>query len=148
MSDETAAAGVADALERLRLAEAKLARRRQAVSGLTDTDRTAMRYILEAADAGREVTPSRLATRMHMSPASATVLVDRLVEAGLVQVSPHPTDRRKKLVVPADRDLDPDHIDPLTRRIRTLAATLPAAEAAIIAAFLEEVIGVVGATRA
>lgn len=148
MSDEAAAAGVANALERLRLAEAKLARRRQAVSGLTDTDRTAMRYILEAVDAGREVTPSRLAKRMHMSPASATALVDRLTGAGLVLVTPHPTDRRKKLVVPADRSLDPDHIDPLTRRIRLLAATLPAAEAAIIAAFLEQVIGLVGATKA
>lgn len=138
---------VADVLEQLRLAEARLARRRQHESGLTETDRAAMRFLLESVDTD-EVTPTMVANAVHLSPAAGTALIDRLVARGMVHVEPHPRDRRKKLVRPFDRTADPDHLDPLTTQLRDLAARLPAQEARVIAAFLEKVRAAVVATVA
>jgi DNA-binding transcriptional ArsR family regulator len=132
---------VAGILERLRLAEARLARQREQ-TGLNETDRAAMRYLLERVDT-EEVTPSRIARALHLSPASGTALIDRLVDRGLVVVDAHPHDRRKKIVRPFDRNVDPDHLDPLTTRLRTLAADLPVHDARVVADFLEEVLATV-----
>jgi DNA-binding MarR family transcriptional regulator len=129
---------VAALLEQLRLAEARLARRRQQESGLTETDRAAMRYLLERVST-QEVTPTMIARALHLAPASSTALIDRLVARGMIVVGPHPRDRRKKLVQPIDRTIDPDHFDPLTTRVRHLAARLTQHDARIIADFLESV---------
>lgn len=43
-------------------------------------------------------TPSQLAARAGITTASATELLDRLTQVGLVQRAPHPNDRRKVLV--------------------------------------------------
>ena len=129
---------VAMILEQLRLAEARLARRRQHESGLTESDRAAMRFLLEQVDLG-DVTPTMIARAIHLSPAAGTALVDRLVAHGMVQVEPHPRDRRKKLVRPFDRNIDPGHLDPLTARLRELAATLSDDDARVVAAFLDNV---------
>lgn len=131
---------VAGLMERLRLAEAKLARQRQAASGMNRTDRAAMRAIIECSDAGTPTTPSRLAAHLDISPGSATALVDRLAAGGFVTVSPHASDRRKKLIIPFDRTLHADHIDPLTSSIRALASTLDTEEAAVITRFLQRVL--------
>jgi DNA-binding MarR family transcriptional regulator len=133
---------VAAILERLRLAEARLARRRQQQSGMTESDRGAMRYVLERVD-GEQVTPSKLARGLHLSPAAGTALIDRLVARGLLSVQPHPSDRRQKILQPLDRNIDPDHIDPLTMRLRAIAAELEPEEARIIAAFLDDVLAAV-----
>lgn len=130
---------VAGILERLRLAEAKLARQREQQTGMNESDRAAMRYLLERVDT-EEVTPGMIARALHLSPASGTALIDRLVARGLVVVGGHPRDRRKKLVRPFDRNVDPDHLDPLTTRLRTLADSLPTGEARVVASFLEEVL--------
>ncbi len=130
---------VAGILERLRLAEAKLARQREQQTGMNESDRAAMRYLLERVDT-EEVTPGMIARAVHLSPASGTALIDRLVARGLVVVGGHPRDRRKKLVRPFDRNVDPDHLDPLTTRLRTLADSLPTGEARVVASFLEEVL--------
>lgn len=131
---------VAGLMERLRLAEAKLARQRQAASGMNRTDRAAMRTIIECSDAGTPTTPGRLAAHLNISPSSATALVDRLAAGGFVTVSPHASDRRKKVIIPFDRTLHADHIDPLTSSIRALAATLDAEESAVITRFLQRVL--------
>lgn len=130
---------VAGLLERLRLAEAKLARQREQQTGMNETDRAAMRFLLERVDS-EEVTSGMIARAVHLSPASGTALIDRLVARGLVIVAGHPRDRRKKLVRPFDRNTDPDHLDPLTTRLRALAAQLPASEARVVATFLEDVL--------
>ena len=133
---------VAGVLERLRLAEAKLARRREQQTGMNATDRAAMRHLLERVDT-EDVTPSMIVRALHLSPASGTALIDRLVARGLVVVEPHPHDRRKKIVRPFDRNIDPDHLDPLTMQLRRLASGLPASEARIVASFLEDVLATV-----
>lgn len=138
-SDEPDVAGI---LERLRLAEARLARQRERQTGLNETDRAAMRFLLERVDT-EEVTPTMIVRALHLSPASGTALIDRLVDRGMVTVNSHPHDRRKKLVRPFDRNLDPDHLDPLTMRLRRLASRLPATDARVVAGFLEEVLATV-----
>lgn len=134
---------VFSALERLRLAEARRARRRQSQSGLIESDRAAMRLVLEADDHGIDVTASLIAARLGLSPASTTALVDRLVDAGLVTVRPHPSDRRKKLIQPIDRSLDPDRLDPLTVRLRDAVQALSGSDALVVQAFLDAVIAAV-----
>lgn len=136
---------VAEILEQLRLAEARLARQRQLQSGLTDTDRSAMRYLLERMDT-QEVTPTMIARALHLSPAAGTALMDRLVSRGLVDIEPHARDRRKKLVRPFDRNMDPDKLDPLTSRLRSLAAELTDIEARTVGAFLHKVLAAVAGT--
>jgi hypothetical protein len=134
---------VAQLIEQLRLAEARLARQRQSASGLNDTDRAAMRFVLEYSDSASPVTPSVLATALHLTPPAMTAVVDRLVKGGFITVTPHPTDRRKKVIEPFDRTLDPDHVDPLTTRIRVIAAALAPADAAVVTSFLEQVLDAV-----
>ncbi|WP_109212164.1 MULTISPECIES: MarR family transcriptional regulator [Microbacterium] len=143
----TATDAVALALERLRVAEARLARSRPERSGLTSSERNAMRFIVESDRTSTEVTPMSIATRLYLSPSSATSLVDRLVARDLVRVSSHPSDRRKKLVSPTDLDFDPDRIDPLTTSLRALAGALSEADARVVAEFLEHVVDAVNATH-
>lgn len=133
------AVDTAKAVEELRLAEAHLARRRQTACGPSDTDRMAMRFILESADEGREVTPSLIAQHLGLKSASVTALLDRLGRGEMVDVRPHPTDKRKRLVVPVDRSDDPDVIDPLTATIRNLSADLSDQEAELISGYLRKI---------
>ena len=133
---------VARILEELRLAEAGLARKRQLQSGMTDTERPAMRYLLERVDT-HEVTPTMIARALHLSPAAGTALMDRLVAQGMIDIEPHARDRRKKLVRPFDRNLDPDELDPLTSRLRSLADELTDGEARTVGRFLHKVLAAV-----
>jgi DNA-binding MarR family transcriptional regulator len=136
---------VAGVLERLRLAEARLARRREQQTGMNETDRAAMRYLLERVDS-EDVTPSMIVKALHLSPASGTALIDRLVARGLVVVEAHANDRRKKIIRPFDRNIDPDHLDPLTMQLRSLASELPPDDARVVASFLEDVLALISGT--
>ena len=49
---------------------------------------------------GEPIGPVELSRRLHMTSASATVLVDRLEEAGHVVREPDPTDGRRRVVRP------------------------------------------------
>lgn len=121
--DRPTAAAIA--VERLRLSEARLARRRQSDCGPSENARAAMRYVLDRTDAGENVTPTAIAQHLGVSTASVTGMLDRLRHGGLIAFAPNPEDRRSKLVVPFDRDADLEDIDPLTARIRQLASELP-----------------------
>lgn len=129
----------ADAIEELRRAEAHLSRRRQTACGPGDTERIAMRFILEQADAERPVTPRDLADHLGVTSASVTALLDRLRQGQMIEVRPHASDGRKKLVMPVDRTDDPDLIDPLTAGIRELAADLSPSEAELLAGFMDRI---------
>lgn len=65
--------------------------------GLGTTDVTAL-YLLGAGPLG----VAELSERLGIRTASTTVLVDRLAAAGHVRREPHPTDRRRTLVVLED----------------------------------------------
>jgi DNA-binding MarR family transcriptional regulator len=127
------------AVERLRLAQARLRRQRSGQTGLNDTDRAAVRYLAELGDDGVEATPTMIADQLDLSPSSVTALVDRLVAKGLVSVVPHPADRRSKHILAFDRTIEPDRIDPLTARLREISASLTPPEATLITEFIDRV---------
>lgn len=133
----------ARAAEMLRLAESRLARRRQTECGPSENARIAMRYVLERADAGEDVTPTDIARHLGVTTASVTGMLDRLHVGGLLAFRPNPDDGRSKLVVPFERGLDADDIDPVTAHIRRLADELPPAVAGQVARFLERITAVV-----
>lgn len=142
---EDPATTAAMAVERLRLAEARLSRRRQSDCGPSENARAAMRLVLERSDEGQSVTPTEIAHALGISTASVTGMLDRLHAGGLVGFVANPSDRRSKFVVPYDRGADPDVIDPVTARIREFALDLPADAAGQIAMFLDRVREVVDA---
>lgn len=129
----------ARAVELLRLSEARLSRRRQTDCGPSENARSAMRFILERADAGEDVTPSAIASHLRVSGASVTGMLDRLHAGGLISFAANPADRRSKLVIPFDRSADPDDIDPITAKIREFAAELTPEVAEQISTFLDRV---------
>lgn len=128
--------GAADALESLRRAQTTRSRQQSATQGHGETDRLAARHVLEQARAGHAVSPTTLARHLEISSASTTAVLSRLVLAHLVTMERHPDDARRKIVLPADITDDPDLYDPVTKRIREIAADLSPAEDELITAFL------------
>lgn len=129
----------ARAVERLRLAEARLSRRRQTECGPSETARAAIRYILERSDAGSDATPTEIAEHLGLSTASMTGILHRLRAGGLISFVRNPDDGRSKLVVPVDRSTDVEDVDPLTSKIRGFAEALTEREAEHVARFLDAV---------
>lgn len=148
MSEIVAAeAGVADParpdvaalLESVRRADARIGRRRRHAAGLSETDRAAMRFLVET---GRttEVTTTMIVAALNLAAASGTALVDRLLARGLVVVALSSQDRRKKIIRLVDDSVNPDDLDPLTTTLRAIAARLTLGDAHVVAGFLEEVL--------
>ena len=127
----------ARSIERLRLAEGRLARRRQNECGPSEHARAATRFIFDKSDEGVPVTPTDVAEHLDISTPSVTGILNRLYTGGIITFLRHPDDGRSKYVVPLDRDGDIDGIDPLTAQIRGLADTLTADQAAAVAAFID-----------
>lgn len=136
MGEQATAVEAARAVERLRLAEARLARRRQTQCGPSETARAAMRYVYESSDAGVDVTPTMVADHVGVSTASMTTILDRLRTGGLIVFERNPDDGRSKFVRPLDRSADADDIDPLTAHVRRLADNLSAVDMEKVVRFL------------
>jgi DNA-binding MarR family transcriptional regulator len=60
------------------------------------TDLDAMQHLIGSGS----LSPSDIADRLGISTAAVTIAIDRLVKIGHVTREPHPTDRRRLLVVP------------------------------------------------
>lgn len=128
--------GAAEALDSLRRAQSARSRHQVTTGGQGETDRQAARHVLERTRAGHAVSPSTLAKHLEISSASTSAVLSRLVLAELVTLEANPNDARRKIVIPADITDDPDVYDPVTMRIREIAADLSAAEDALITGFL------------
>lgn len=63
---------------------------------VNSTDLDVMQHLMQSGP----LSPSTLAKRLGISTAAVTVAIDRLVNLGHVSRQPHPTDRRRLLVVP------------------------------------------------
>ena len=133
------AAPAVAAIERLRLAEARLARRRQTACGPSETARAAMRFVWDRTDENQRVTPTDIAEHVGISTASATSMLQRLRDGGMIAYVRNPDDGRSKFVVPFDRNADLEEVYPLGARIREFAADLSPSEAERITAFLDAV---------
>lgn len=139
VSDSSPSESVARSVERLRLAEASLSRRRQTDCGPSETARAAMRLVYDSADAGKRITPTDVAASLGISTPTATTILKRLHDGGLVSFERNPDDGRSKYVVPTDRTMDADGVDPLADRVRSLARDLDADTAAAVSALLDAI---------
>lgn len=126
------------AIEELRLAESRLARRRQGACGPSQTTREVLRLVTEGADAGRPLTPKALAQHVNITPGGMTAILKRLAEHGLIAYRPVEGDARSKVVVPANRN-DPDAADPVTARIRDIVRDLEPRDADVLERVLTQV---------
>jgi DNA-binding MarR family transcriptional regulator len=90
------------------------------------------------------LTPTELSKRLHISTAAVTSVIDRLVAVGHVTRSPHPTDRRGLLVVPAPTSVAKamSTLMPMIMGIDRALDGFSAAEQATITAYLERVVAV------
>ncbi|MFG2597982.1 MarR family winged helix-turn-helix transcriptional regulator [Streptomyces sp. NPDC048462] len=89
-------------------------------------------------------TPTDLARRLDASTAATTLVIDRLVAGGHATREPHPTDRRKVIVTPAEHwgATAYEHVAPVIEGVSEAAAELSPDEQAVVAAFLERIVGV------
>lgn len=87
-------------------------------------------------------TPSELARELTTSTAAMTLVIDRLADGGHVSRQPHPSDRRKVLVTPAEHweEAAFEHVEPLVVGIGEIAESMTAQEQATVAAFLERAV--------
>jgi len=63
--------------------------------GLHRTDMNALAFILDAAQRGEPMSPSKLAARLDLSPSATTSLIDRLEASGHLERHRVPGDRRR-----------------------------------------------------
>lgn len=106
--------------------------------GLSSTETQALDLLMES-PAG--LGPVELGNALGIRSASATALVDRLEAAGHVRRHPHPTDRRRQVVVPTDgaRRSAVGVLAPLLADLDALAAELSPDEAAAVERYLRGV---------
>ncbi|WP_051942925.1 MarR family winged helix-turn-helix transcriptional regulator [Streptacidiphilus rugosus] len=103
--------------------------------GLGQNDVTAMEHLLGSPEG---LGPMDLAHLLGIRSASATVLVDRLAEAGHVTRAPHRSDRRRTVVLPTEhaRQEIVAALRPLIAGVDAAAADLSEADRATVVRFL------------
>lgn len=106
--------------------------------GLGDTDVRALIALLDLERAQAPATPGVLGSRLHLSSAACTALIDRMTAAGLVEREPDPADRRRvRLRVTASaKRLGESFFNGFLGPQREAAAQLSPAEAAAVHRFL------------
>lgn len=104
------------------------------------TDLTALEHLMD----GGPMTPSELATRLEMSTAATTHVIDRLVAVGHVERAPHPSDRRKVTVTPAPASVARafEELAPMIAAVGAVASSYPEDDQRVIADFLARVASV------
>src|SRR3954470_18923323 len=103
MSDDQAtAAGIRDRLRQMSAEQQDFARLMAAHLGVDAAGLAAM-YLLSS---GGPATPTEGARALKISTAATTLVLNRLESAGHVHREPHPTDRRKVVVVPSPASVD------------------------------------------
>ncbi len=136
--DRPPAVQVLEALRAYRAAESAMRLRTRDSMGMGEKDLLALRYLLEADRAGTPMSPRDLASRLGISSASTTTLLDRLSRSGHVTRRPHPTDRRA-LVIVATEEAHCEvrsTLGAMHERMLDAARGLSAEEAATVTAFL------------
>ncbi|CEA09350.1 Transcriptional repressor MprA [Arthrobacter saudimassiliensis] len=130
---------VLNALRTYRAAEAAMRRRTRDSMRMNETDLLAIRYVMQARQAGRSIGPKDLSRILNISTASTTALLDRLEARGYLTRRPHPTDRRALEILPtenADAEVR-DTLGLMHRRMLAAAEQLTPQEAMIITRFLQ-----------
>ena len=130
---------VLNALRAYRAAEAAMRRRTRDSMRMNETDLLAIRYVMQARQAGRSIGPKDLSRILNISTASTTALLDRLEARGYLIRRPHPTDRRALEILPTD---NADHevretLGVMHRRMLSAAEALSPEETLTITRFLQ-----------
>lgn len=115
---------------------------RGAREGVHRTHLHALGHLMDAERSGRAMTPGELAAALNLSAPATTALVDRLVAAGHVERTSHPTDRRRTvLVVTAEAGRTGSAVfGPLARRLGDVVDALAPDEQEVVARFLTGVV--------
>ena len=129
---------VLEAMRAYRAAETAMRLRTRESMGMGERDVLALRYLLAADRAGSPLSPRDLASKLGISSASTTTLLDRLTRSGHVARRPHPTDRRALVIVATDEaDCEVrSTLGAVHERMMRAARELTAEEAATVTAFL------------
>ena len=137
---------IGDALRQINHLSRAFERRLGTVLAVNQTDLTAMEHLIQEGP----LTPSDLASRLGVTTAASTLVVDRLVALGHVERHPHTSDRRKIVVVPSRTSVERaiDELMPVIAGVAGLVDDLPPADRATISAFLDRVIALYGAAVA
>jgi DNA-binding MarR family transcriptional regulator len=103
--------------------------------------------VLQIVEDAGEATPKQIATRAGIAPATATALIEKLVQRGYVRRQRGQTDRRQFWVSLTSEGAQALHDapDPLHQQFTERFARLPDWEQAMIVAALERVAGLVSA---
>lgn len=109
---------------------------------LNETDMRAIRMLIAAGQRNEIVTPKDIASTTGISSASTTKLVNRLIAAGHVTRSAHPTDRRTTVieVTAPTRLVARDTIGRQHARRFAVAAALNPAERETVVKFLNDMV--------
>ena len=116
------------ALRRLTGAFTEMGYRFGELHGLSRSDVAALIVVTEAAEQGENIGTVELARRVGITAPSATVLVDRLVAAGLLARRHDTGDGRRVVLTPtaAARSAGRDHFGPLNDLLLRMLSTHPA----------------------
>lgn len=106
--------------------------------GIGTTDAAAIDHLVSSPEA---LGPVELGNRLGIRSASATTLVDRLVQAGHVERTPHPCDRRRLALQVTEHAVDEVRtaLRPMLTGVEEAAGRLTPEQATATAAFLREV---------
>ena len=91
--------------------------------------------------------PTDLTHRLHMTTGAMTAMLDRLAERDYVVREPHETDRRRIVVrlTPGGRDRIFTQVHGTATSVVAASERLDAEQRRIVADYIEEIVGVVGA---
>lgn len=109
---------------------------------VNETDFQAMQHLIQ----NGSMSPGELAQLLHLTPAAATTVIDRLVKKGHVNRAAHPTDRRRSVISPSTASVRTaiGHLMPMILDVDEMARGYNSTEQDTIVNFLN---GVVGAMR-
>lgn len=126
------------AIRRLNMESDRFIERFAVLHGLHRTDLNALVVILDAANAGRRLTPGQLGAALNLSPPATSALINRLEQVGHVERRRSTTDRRKLEIAlnePAVR-LAGRFFAPLGRHLTAAIDEFTPEERKVIARFL------------
>ncbi len=137
-STEAEPLDVLGALRRYGVAEAEMRKRMRKTMAMNETDLAALHHLIQAKVANESMGAKDLAAILDVSPASVSVMLDRLERSGHISRTIHPTDRRASVVVITDEGEAEvsDALGPLHRRMLAVASSMPPEDAGAIYRFL------------
>jgi DNA-binding MarR family transcriptional regulator len=107
---------------------------------LGTNDVTVLRLVVDAEADDHRLTPGEVARTLGTSSAATTAIVDRLEAAGLLERTPHPTDRRSVVLSPTMAEDSPARaaLTASRRRREAMVEMLSPAEREAMAAALSQ----------